>query len=297
MLLQGGTIDVQVFIPIPISMGFAVTGRTLSLNNLRGKSRQMLSSPIFFMHIAKTAGSYVNEVFRTSCGDGAVILHAESKIGSGQDLNCALEDGKVFISGHIMYGLWCQIQKPEANFYKFTVVRDPIEHIVSHILWLDHYNLPQLHNEFKRLDEQHRRMVELIGQTDLNDPRMLDDLITNLPAIGIRLLDNCQARYFLPMLQRGVSAVSPLSLACVPQLRKSMSEFNAILRQDAIIEGLAEVSKDIGFDLVTSDERVNEAKSPRTINFQNPLIRHILGKRTTVDQWLWRHLSRPRTWK
>lgn len=250
------------------------------------------ATPIFFMHIAKTAGSYVNEVFRDAFGDDKVLLHAENRIGSTHDLMSVLSEGRRFISGHIMNSLWHEITRDiDRSFFTFAVVRDPIEHLASHLLWLDHYSLDQYRAEFLMLDRFHRQLVAMIAATDLSDVRKLDDLITNLPPLGMRLFDNCQSRYFLPNGYRGVANYYPLTLSVAPQLNEAISKFDAILTQDRLEQGLADVSKSLGIPLSLLQQKINPSKSERSIDLTNPVIRQILGKRLTVDQWLWRRVS------
>ena len=58
--------------------------------------------PIFFMHIAKTAGSYLNRVLEAALGTRQVETHVEHRLGGAEDLRAMLSSGRSVISGHVM---------------------------------------------------------------------------------------------------------------------------------------------------------------------------------------------------
>lgn len=121
---------------------------------------------IFFMHIAKTAGSYINHLFENSLGPDKVIVHGEVKIRNRENFCRLVESGVEFFSGHIYYRLWLEFAKDTPDQFKMiTVLRDPIEHLASHILWLDHYNLPEKRRDIR--DCVNRRAVSSISSARL----------------------------------------------------------------------------------------------------------------------------------
>ena len=257
------------------------------------KKAAALDQPVFFMHIAKTAGSYINEVLQTALGDGQIATHVETHIGSSADLGAALKRGTRVFSGHVMNGLWEDIAGPtRVAFRKITLLRDPVDHLASHLLWLDHYNRPEKRREYKQLDEAHQRVSDRIAAIDLTDVGQLDAYLTGISGQEVRLFDNCQARYFLMSGRRDMASIRPLSLADAKALRIAASDFDAIGFQDRLREDIPRLGKATGLELVFTDRRVNPAQSIRRIDTSNPLVRQVLSKRTLVDQWLWRHVRR-----
>ena len=247
------------------------------------------SNPVFFMHIAKTAGSYLNAAVTAAIGEEKVVPHVERFLGGGEQVRQMLSGGHSFISGHVMLKTWQAIERDVGTtFTKCTILRDPIEHLASHILWLDHYNREDKRREYNALDRAHRRLIDLIGHCDLADVGMLDDLLTDLPPLGVRLLDNCQSRYFLFAGSVGIDSLRPISLARASDVRRAMAEFDVVLLQDDLSRGLERLSKVIGTKIEPLAERVNESRSERRIDTTNPIVRQILGKRTIVDSWLLR---------
>ena len=243
------------------------------------------------MHIAKTAGSYLNAVFAAALGPDAVVEHAEVKMQDAAAMGQALARGVRFFSGHIYLGNWERMLKDFAEHpLMLTVLREPIDHLASHILWLDHYNAPAYRGEYRQLGEETQRLVDLIGATDLNNIGALDHLLTFLPPAGVQLLDNCQARYFLSGGQSPVQRHDPLTLAHSSLLQTQADRFDLILRQDALDDGIARAAAMTGLDLAPLGKRVNPARSTRQIDTQSPMVRAVLGRRTLVDQWLWCHI-------
>jgi len=244
------------------------------------------------MHIAKTAGSYINEVVRRDLGDDKVFLHAEGRIGDHKSAGELLDRGVKFISGHIYYSNWKRIiEKLNTSFCYVTVIRPPIEHLASHILWLDHYNQPEYRDGYKMLPESVKRLVDLIGVTNLSDVGEVDRLMTNLPPTGMKYLDNCQSRYFLCGAEQPFSDVEPLTLAARFALAKRLNDFDVVARQDILSQEIERINSTLGLKLTPLDERINEAKSSRSLNLKNEYIRAILSKRVLLDNWLWQRVT------
>lgn len=248
--------------------------------------------PIFFMHIAKTAGSYVNRLFHDALGATRAVEHIEMRLPNSDAVAKAVTDGAGFLSGHVYLRLWHELAKScGADFLRLTVIRDPVEHLASHILWLDHYNLPEKRAEYLRLSEAHQRLVDLIGRVNFADMGMLDAFLTHLPAAGVQLLDNCQARYFVCGPGSATAHHDPLTLAHSDEIGRALRTFDLVIRQDRMEEGIARINALTGLTLAPVSERVNSAKSLRRIDTDNPVVRGIFSKRTLVDQWLWRTVS------
>ena len=249
-----------------------------------------MDRPLFFMHIAKTAGSYVNSLLERSLGDG-FVGHIEESLQGDWTIETALAGGVSAFSGHIYLQNWDSLWPVSApRPYLVTVLREPNEHIASHIQWLDHYSLPEFEGEFQSLPVEVRRLVEQIAATDFGNIGHLDYLMTHLPAIGVQLLDNCQSRYFLCGQESVVRRHCPLSLDMGPSLRTYADRFDLILRQDQLRDGIRALNALTGLQLLPDDRRINASVSTRRIEIEDPFVREILGKRTVVDRWLWRTL-------
>ena len=249
-------------------------------------------APVFFMHIAKTAGSYVNSVLEDALGSSSVALHVEHWLGNTADLARRLNAGTRLFSGHVMNGLWDDISGPlNTPFRKVTILREPHEHLASHLQWLDHYNRPDMRAGYRALDEAHQRVVDRIATVDLTDAGQLDCYLTSLGATEVRLFDNCQSRYFLETGRRGVEGVQPLTLASAKSLRIALKSFDLVLRQDRLDEDVKRLGDLLGVPLHPPARRINAGRSLRRVDTKSPVVRAILSKRTLLDQWLWREVT------
>ena len=250
-----------------------------------------MEPPIVFMHIAKTAGSYLNAVFASALGKERCIFHAEASVGLQRNLAANLNDGVRLFSGHIYLGQWkSMFQDIGISPIWMTALRDPVEHISSHILWLDHYNQAQFQSEYRALSLPLRRLVDQIGATDLSHPGQLDFLLTNLSPVGVQHLDNCQSRYFICQ-GNDPKKFTPLTLADAPDLRNSLAFFDLVFRQDRLGSDVQSAAALTKLPLRPLEGRINGARASRRIDIENPIIRNVLGKRVLLDQWLWRVVS------
>ena len=194
-----------------------------------------------------------------------------------------------------MLGLWDDIAGPLVQEFQFiTALRDPIDHLASHIQWLDHYNSPEHRGRYAALDEAHRRIVDRIGAIDLYDIGQLDAFLTGLSGTEMRLFDNCQSRYFIMSGRRDIDCIRPLSLADRSNVASALARFDAVACQDQLAEDLSTLGRAAGVELKYVKTRVNAARSERRIDTKHPLVRQVLGKRTIVDQWLWQRVRQQR---
>ena len=245
--------------------------------------------PIIFMHIAKTAGSYVNQAFEAALGSAQTLLHAETRFGEEGGLNGAFARGVRYFSGHIYLGGWqTRLRGFDGDPMFLTTIRPPIDHIASHLQWLDHYTRSDQRARYEALSDGLKRLVDKVGYADFDDAGDLDHLLTNLDPTGMQMLDNCQSRYFLCGPVGPLMPYDPLTLAHRKALRRALNTFDLIMRQDQLELGLRAASALTDVALSPPATRVNAAKSPRRIDLNNQTIRGVLAKRSQVDLWLWR---------
>ena len=235
---------------------------------------------IVYMHMAKTAGSSVNQFFAQSLGKENCLDHIErfTPVERAEHLR-----SKAFVSGHIYSGDVFQLLQDHADTYLFTFMREPIRQIASHILWLDHYNEAEYRSEFERLGEPLRQLVKAIRAVDFDSANDLDDLMTNLSPWGLRMLDNMQTRYMC-----GDKRPIPLSLSHASVAYRIAARFDRIGFVEDMDAFLSTIAHDVGLKMRdNAAPKVNEAKSSRRIDLSKPLIRRVLSKRIVADDRLY----------
>lgn len=241
------------------------------------------NNKFFFMHIAKTAGSFVNQVLTEGFGEN-FVPHCET---------CQLVDPdspalwKSFWSGHLYLHRWRRVEEQHGwNVKRFTILREPMAQLASHILWIDHYGLPEFKKEYVRLDADTRVVVDQVKSTDLSDCGDIDRLLTTLHGRGIQYFDNCQSRYFIAG-NHSIGLQEPLHLGMKTELEKAIKEFTYIGIGEQMGQFIEKLSHEVGVPLTNPNTRVNEAKAQRKIDLTIPGIREVLSKRLSLDNWLY----------
>jgi hypothetical protein len=93
---------------------------------------------IIFMHIPKTGGTTLNEVFKRSCTENEIYDHVPLEAMRNHFSQLKEEDKKEIkaISGHHFYGIHDLFSKP---YTYFTMMRNPIERVISLYYFLKTY--------------------------------------------------------------------------------------------------------------------------------------------------------------
>jgi hypothetical protein len=239
---------------------------------------------IFFMHIAKTAGSLLNQIVTDTVGPDQVVVHCERFLRNAE-FSDQIRTHQ-FISGHVYIRDWEYFcNKNGHKTVNITCIREPISQLVSHLRWIDHYNMPEVRGAYLALDKMTQEVVDRIHDVDFDDPGSIDHFLTNLPPRGVQYFDNCQSRYFLCGGRDG--RFDPISLNSRPLLSRAIKRFQWIGVAETFEHDLGLLGKLVGLPLQYNQERVNEGRSARRIDTTKPLMRRVLQKRLILDDWLY----------
>ena len=208
---------------------------------------------LFFMHIAKTAGSSVNKYLASHYAEDRHALHVESKQEWRTDQDWARNLG--FVSGH--YSLpHFKRNLQLSRYYKITVLREPYAHLVSHLAWIR--KLAD-EDETRRLAE-HPEFVQhfarKLAKTDLSDPVAIGKLISSLEDKEKRLVDNCQVRYFTQ-----VEVGADVGEMDAQNAIEASAEFDLIGTTDRIDEFLRHVAAHMGWKAPVTEVRENVSRN------------------------------------
>ena len=100
-----------------------------------------------------------------------------------------------FISGHISYAeLESRIDL--SHFLVATCIRNPLEHIVSHIAHFRRLADEKYRNAFNASSEEMQALILKLADLDLASPAGIANLYKNISNHELLLFDNCQTRYF-----------------------------------------------------------------------------------------------------
>jgi len=148
---------------------------------------------LLFMHIAKAAGSTVNSFFSSHYPNDQCAVHIESN----KKWHSSPDDLKKlrFMSGHIhLYALKKKLHLED--YYKVTVVREPYAQLCSHLSWIRRLSDPGEERRYKQHESYIQKFSSKLAKINFADPEALNNLMRSLEDLEMRLVDNCQVRYF-----------------------------------------------------------------------------------------------------
>ena len=149
---------------------------------------------IYFMHIAKAAGSTINNIISTQYEPENLITHFESTLLENVD---KLKNKK-FISGHPFYHIAHKVIPSFDQYFKIAVFRKPINQLMSHIAWVRRLAEPQEIKRFKSHPKHFQDMALRLKNIDLSDHVALSSFVKNLNQHELVTFDNFQTRYLCP---------------------------------------------------------------------------------------------------
>lgn len=196
-------------------------------------SRQKL----LFMHIAKTAGSSVNNFFARHYAQNQYALHIESN--KGLQSNPVELEKLNFLSGHIsLFDLNAMLDLDE--YYKVTVVREPYAHLRSHLSWINRLALPGEEQRFRQHEAYIQAFARKLSRVNFSCPDELKTLVESLEDRERQLVDNCQVRYFTR-----VPAGQPVCDADAHEAIRASAAFDQIGTAESLGEFLKKVADEM----------------------------------------------------
>ncbi len=165
---------------------------------------RLLSKPrngVFFMHMAKTGGSSVNHALSSQFAPGLSQTHIESTV-EWQDNPAALQNHE-FLSGHLRLDRLDPKLNLE-NFHLVTVIREPLDQLISHLAWIRRLAEPGEVERFNVHPPLIQAFATKLSRYDLSNPTSIAFLIHSLNERERILVDNHQVRYFAHVRGRWV---------------------------------------------------------------------------------------------
>lgn len=148
---------------------------------------------LLFMHIAKAAGSTVNNYFASHFARSKILVHIESDKRWRSDPTSLQKFH--FLSGHVgFHALRRRIDL--GQFRVVTVVREPYAQLISHLAWIRRLSDASEEGRLLRHPEYVQVFSKKLAGHDLGSAREIGALISTLTDAERQLVDNCQVRYF-----------------------------------------------------------------------------------------------------
>ena len=208
---------------------------------------------VFYMHVAKAGGTSVNSFFRKRLGKRRCLNHIEGK---------RLDPGEVrrrfdFVSGHMRIRQIYPLLGLD-DWYRITVFRDPLQHIVSHLRWVQGIASDPGAAFFKSHTPEVQELALQLREVDIGDARAMWDFFANLPPEGFTLFDNCQSRYLLSDPPSG-----KLGSRHWPEAQEGLSLFHRIGLTSDLQGFIDRVAGDLQLRSIAKMPRENVQQGPK----------------------------------
>lgn len=238
------------------------------------------STPVYFMHIPKTAGSSFNAFLQTCYKPSHYHPHIERLEPAAQALLLRRRQGCV--SGHLHFERARSMSKLDA-YHVLTLLRDPLSHLHSHINYLRRVHLDQeLEKEYGfQHNDAIKALAKKLCEIDFSDPQEIQTLVAGLSGYELDFLENIQTRYFLGKRPQR------LSEADYEMAQANMDHFSLVGLTEAYDQFLGRFCSLVGLPFQQQSSKSNRADSYRLFDPENDQIRTAFASLITYDQRLY----------
>lgn len=231
------------------------------------------SSRIGFLHIPKTAGVSVTQAFVEELGADQCALFSDKMIDE-----TFLHSR--FVSGHIYFG------DVTHDAFLFTFLRNPIRQIASHLMWIDHYNLPQFQQEREGFPENVKAGIRALENTDLSSAKSIDNYLRRHPLDSPLRIANLQSE-MLAFKRQEVVSMSNRELADLAIRRLGELDFFGL--SETLHADMCSLFRTLEFRSMPELSHLNSSPSERVVDYQLPDVKRVLSKYVQADQWLYEY--------
>lgn len=227
---------------------------------------------IFYQHIAKAGGTSINAFLVNHVEKEHSQTHIESlDLQKEKERLQKLE----FISGHKRYFHIDKLFGLQQH-YCISMIRNPLEHLVSHLKWVMKVSENQDSDFFKNHPETIRELSLYMRSIDWGNFNQVEAFFKYESKTGINLFNNCQTRYFLS------NQFGQISEMHFTEATQRMQQFNLIGK----LEFEDVFMKELCSDLKTAYQplkKLNTNPSKSFIDLENPQILNLLLEQIQYD--------------
>jgi Sulfotransferase family len=237
----------------------------------------MLREPITkiaFLHIPKTAGISIIDAFRGRLGPDNCVAFSNVEISEESFRH------KRFVSGHVYLG------DIRTNAFTFTFLREPLKQIASHLMWIDHYNLPDYRHEASHFHSSIKTAIERLARTDFSDARSIDQCLEGLPSDSDWMI-NLQSTH-LAFCRNNIFPLDHRELAAAAISNLSRIAFTGLAER--LSADVAKLFQILDLGDAPTVLHLNQSPAARKIDLSEPNIRRVLSKYVEADMRLYDHV-------
>lgn len=149
---------------------------------------------VFFLHIPKTGGGFINNLFRKLVSHDKHLEHLQNYVHlEGKNFS-----EQTYLSGHIPLKRFQKIVHDSEDRLIFTMIREPYSHLISHISWIR--NLTQDPPRFNVHPKVVQKLALKLAQINFEDISEVNEFINGIEGYALAAFDNRQVRYFVDPL-------------------------------------------------------------------------------------------------
>lgn len=236
---------------------------------------------IFYMHVAKTAGSSLNRVIASKFAKSEISLHIENH--SARHQKGAL-DHYMYLSGHISI-VAARKKMGLGHRYQITMFRDPIEQLASHLRWVKLIESGIGLRVFSKHPKEVRQISRELQKINFRDADSLLHYLNGLSGLAYKYFNNCQTRY---LLGPKATLIGDFEFE---QAMKAFDFFHLIGITERFSPFVNALSKKMGWSLPSTQSMENVNTSDFGLDTGIPEIREVLQSSLTYDLKLYERAS------
>lgn len=231
--------------------------------------------PILYVHIPKAGGSAVNDFFLQRLGKTACLPHAENQL-RGRKPDPARFSKFDFISGHLVYPN-LKRHVDAGNRFTMTVLRRPVEQLISHIAWIRFQTEAEQSRAFRSLPDSVKRLAERLSKFPLSNPEALEHFMASLEPPDLGFFDNCQTRYLLPPVK---GSVGPGMLR---RARRTLEAMSFVGLSEYLPDVFDCLSYSLGLRPAQDNPRVNVSRRKYGLDANDAALQDVLRPFCALD--------------
>lgn len=253
-----------------------------------GRPVPFFKNRIYFMHIAKASGTSLNNFIAGHYDRSRVLAHMEGKKDwtKNKHLLCDYD----FISGHLRILRVLQHHNLK-SWFKVTLLRNPLEHLISHLAWVKRIAKNPFSPFFIGHSKEVKDLARRAHQYDFTDAKQLSLFMETLTKHDKNLFDNCQTRYFLPPRIRGDLTDTDCEAAI-----KNMGLFNLIGTSEHYNEFLQKLCAYKKWEVPPKSKRLNVNNNKYGLSSSSQEQLEVLEKYIRYDYRLYQKAKNRQVW-
>ncbi len=218
---------------------------------------------ICFLHLPKTAGSFVGACFEKRYGAENCALWIEGHLVK------SIQDGRGdpvvadFISAHASFHT-LSIAGARQRFDLFTILRDPVDRIVSHMNWMDRYNQKAPWQKLSSPAKAHMTLVDQLKQADCHDLRSMRQFFHLDDLTKAQFLLNMQTGMIMDCVRKDILSIVSLSRLPAEAIRKRLRKFRFVGLVDEFKDHFVDQTGMDPGDLGESVNKTHQGRFSRT---------------------------------